>query len=443
MTTAVNDDPLLDDIEDQRHPKVICGECPGVYDDTDIRAHHGEDDKSTLHQLREADQSGTPGAAARRRPLAQFFKPPPLPPASGPSERGRARRRPPTIDPTRFLDWTFVCPNDHVVDGNPDSQFVLAVLGLTSASKSHFLAGIVQEIGRKKALRKIRVSLRDPRYLNPVLKNDVARIYVENKQLEPTTPGSLRGPFSQRLSIGDPDDPDVHSLVLFDIAGENLASLVDISENAGYVLLSDGIVILIDPKGFLNTAFDSGVLSASARDVADVATRESIGVIGTTLAETWKVKNSRALTVPICFVVGKADSVSWPSDFDWTAQTVDVLAAAEGADLRSGLTAASAAARQALREVGGELLVDDIEELFNSSYIRYAVASATSCMPVGEGDSGRWEAEPVAQGIALSTLQLLDLAGLLEPEPAPKVVIELENEIGLDGDILHGAHADG
>lgn len=393
--------------DDPDHAPVICGECPEIYSDTRIDAEHG-DVKTKLYDLRQSGRQAKP----RRRSgiLRQWFAPEPLPPVDAP-----ATSRPVKFDLERFKDWTFTCPKQHVVDGNPDSQFPVAVLGLSGSSKSHFIAGVVQELGRQRRLRDLRISLGDPRYRQPALRADVDRVYVEGRQLDQTPPDQLRGPFAQRLRIGDPDDPAFHSLVMFDIAGERLSSIMDIAEKAGFVLLAEGVVVLIDPKDCFHTQFDGTAgRTERQRQTAAVYIRDSINVIAATLTEAMGLRNPRQLTIPICFVVSKADAVDWTDAFDWQRQTADVIdEVRSGEDLTVALEGASARVRATLKQNGGELLVDEIEDLFNPAYVRYAAASATCCMPAGDAGSGGWDGEPDALGVALAMLHIFDAAGLV------------------------------
>lgn len=415
---------MVDNVRpDQIHQSVICGQCPEVYADTEIIASHG-DSKTTLFALRNTGAAVEP-AAKKPSAVGKWF-------GAGVARPTAPKTKLRNLDLTRFKEWTFTCPKNHLVDGNPDGQFPVAILGLSGASKSHFIVGVVQELGRLRRLRGLRISLGDPRYRQVELRTDVDQVYVENRQLEQTDPGTLRGPFAQRLRIGDPDSPDFHSLIMFDIAGESLSSTTSIGEKAPFVLLSEGIVILVDPKECLATQFEaSRVRSARQRHTAAVNIRENVTVIAQTLAEVMGVNNSRKLTIPICFTVSKADAVDWADGFDWEGQTQEVITSGIQGHVREALKSASTRARKALIENGGDLIVDEIEELFNTDYIRYSAASATCCMP---DEDGGWDGEPDALGIGLTMLHLFDLGGLLDrahPVPtADAVESELEPTLG-------------
>jgi hypothetical protein len=128
------------------------------------------------------------------------------------------------------------------------------------------------------------------------------------------------------------------------------------------------------------------------------------------------VPSSREVPRPICFAISKADAVHWPGNFDWAAQTTQVIEAVSGGvSLRDSLIAFSGATRQAFEELGGELVIDEIKECFHPDLVRYTPASATSTMPLQPADSeGReWVDDPEPNGVALTVLHLLDLAGVV------------------------------
>ena len=397
--------------------EIICGQCPAVYRPEQIDAYRGTDKISTLALLQRKRQSGRPskggGSTARqffRRAAGLRAEPRPAP---GPNLEG--------ID--RLRDYTFRCPNGHVVDGNSGDQFGLAVLGASGASKSHMLPAIVRELETMSALRKLGVKLRPALYANPKLAEDMIEVYRLGRRLPPTPAGEMLGPFGYKLNTGRRErngaEPD-YSLLLFDIAGEDLGAIARIVEAAPYILLCRALMVLIDPVDFLPTAFKAAPMSDREKLDAASDVRAGIRVIAETLGEVWEVESSRELSIPVCFAISKADSVEWPSDFDWAAQTRQVIDATSGGmDLSECLQAYSDATRNALEDLGGELVIDEIEECFSPDTIRFVAASATSTMPTDAPDAnGReWVDEPEPNGVALGILHLLDLAGA-GPRPA-------------------------
>jgi hypothetical protein len=174
-------------------------------------------------------------------------------------------------------------------------------------------------------------------------------------------------------------------------------------------------MVLIDPAEFLPTAFKSGPMSSREKLDAAADVRAGIRIVAETLGEVWEVRSSRELSIPVCFAISKADSVEWPPDFDWAAQTQQVIdATAGGMSLSESLQAFSDATRKAFADLGGELVIDEIEECFAPGTIRFVAASATSTMPLDSPDpDGReWVNEPEPNGVALGILHLLDLAGV-------------------------------
>lgn len=390
--------------------KIICGQCPAVYEPEEIDAYVGESKASTLALLN--DRSSAAGETTQgRRLLRRALGLPGTPTASGPNVEVLAR----------FKAYTFRCPRGHVVDGNPGAQFPLAVLGASGSSKSHILPALVCELDDLMALSGIGVTLSDTLHTNPRLNQNVIRLYRQGRDLPPTPPGQVSGPFGYKLLVGKGRaDPDAarYSLLLFDVAGEDLASTVRIAEKAPFMVLSQALLVLIDPVGFLPTQFDDGRI-VNRRDRVNAArdVRQGIRVIAETLAEVWGLRSSLELKVPICFVISKADSIEWGGVLDWGRATSSVLGAP---DLAGALSQSSTDTRDAFVVLGGELVADEIEERFDPAYVRWTAASATGAMPleVEDADGNQWTDFPEPNGVALSMLQLLDLAGML-PAPSP------------------------
>lgn len=393
---------------------VICGECPAVYPPSLIEVWDNDKKVSTLADLnRDAppeEHNGSRSANALRKFMGV---------RAPRQDRGPDLRR-----LRRLRDYSFSCPKGHKVDGNAGEQFPLAVLGASGASKSHILPAIVYELEDKRALSKLGITLTDALYSDPKIALDVRDLYRQGLKLNRTTPGTLLGPFGYKLTIRrDEERLRKLSLILFDVAGEDLQGIVKIAEKAQFILLCEALVILIDPVDILPTEFESNVTSERARIHAASDVRAGIRVIADTLAEVWGVESSHDLRIPVCFVLAKADSIRWADGFPWATQTGDVVnaAGAEDGDVARALAQSSTAVRQAFLTAGGSLIVEEIEELFDDRWVRWVAASATSTMPKDAEDppAMEWQDYPDPNGVALSLLQLLDMSGVLAGRAAP------------------------
>lgn len=335
----------------------------------------------------------------------------------------------PELDLKRLRPYTFQCPQSHIVDGSPGQQVGVAVLGPSGSSKTHMLPGLVRELFDLSTLRPVGVTLSNSLYGNPKLSHDVVEVYRRGRALGPTPPGKLLGPFSYKMQIGrgrrDPD-PLRYSLLLYDIAGEDLAGIMKVVEKAPFMLRCRALMVLIDPYEFLPSQFESEPVSDRARVDAARDVRGGIQVIAETLEEAWQVSSARDLDIPICFVLAKADAIDWTGDYDWAAQTSNVISAVrDGGSLRSALVASSDLTRHAFAQLGGELVIDEIEDSFSPEMIRFAAASATSSMPLTFDDAPHWADDPAPNGVGLSLLHLLDVAGLMpqsvaKPDPVSR-----------------------
>jgi hypothetical protein len=286
------------------------------------------------------------------------------------------------------------------------------------------LPAIVRELETMSALRKLGVTLRPALYTNLKIKQDMIEVYQHGRILPPTPAGEMLGPFGYKLTTGNRQQSGSsshYSLLLFDIAGEDLGKTARIVEAAPYILLCRALIILIDPAELLPTAFKTGPMSDRAKLDAAADVRTGIRTVAETLAEVWEVTSSHELSIPVCFAISKADSVEWPPDFDWAAQTGQVIDAVTGGmDLSECLRAFSDATKKAFADLGGELVIDEIEECFYPDTIRFVAASATSTMPLDapDVDGLEWMNEPEPNGVALGILHLLDVAGVVGSLPA-------------------------
>jgi hypothetical protein len=330
---------------------------------------------------------------------------------------GGEARAVPGPDPERLRKlraYTFYCPQGHFVDGSPGEQFGLAILGASGSSKSHMLPAIVCELEELSALRKLGIRLTPGLYPNKKLAGDVSEVYQYCHRLPPTKPGQMLGPFGYKLRTGadSSGNPEQYSLLLFDIAGEDLGELARIADAAAYVIRCRALIVLIDPTEFMPTDFTSGPVTPRSRRRAASEVRAGIRVLAEALAQAWDVSSSREVPISICFAISKADAVHWPNDFDWASQTGQVINSVNGGmPLRESLTAFSDATKKALDELGGELVIDEVEECFHTDRVRFVPVSATSTMPVQPADDeGReWVDDPEPNGGALGVLHLLDL----------------------------------
>ncbi len=387
--------------------EIICGQCPAVYPAHEIDACIDDERKMTLAELQ---RSGSE-RPQRSRKFARAFL--------GLRDE-TAKAKGPKLDGLgRLRSYTFKCPGGHVVDGNPGSQFGIAVLGASGASKSHVLPALIRELDDMSALRPLGVTLRDSLYPNPKLSRDVYQVFREGHQLGPTPPQAILGPYSYKLEVNAENghfDAAQYSLLLYDIAGENLAGITDIVEKAAFILLCKALIVLIDPEDFLPTQFDDGTGNEQSRLDAGRDVRGDIRVIADTLTEVWQMDSSRELSIPVCFMLAKADAIDWTGGYEWSTQTAQVIersAQGDPGSVSQALAESSIATRSAFELLGGRLVIDEIEERFNPDCIRYVAASATSAMPLADPERGQlqWTDQPKPNGAALSVLQILDLVG--------------------------------
>jgi hypothetical protein len=396
---------------------IVCAKCPGkVYAPHQIDAY--VDDNGPVTTLASLQPAST---GTKRRSRKRFLRAL----VDGPGGRSGS----PMLSETNFerlRDYRFRCPEGHLVDGNQGIPFGLAVLGPSSSSKSHLLPALVHELDDDSALRSLGVTLSNALYQDPQLKADLVQVYDKRNILEATTEAAdVIGPYGRKLRIGrtsgDPYATE-HSLLLYDVAGEKLTTIIDIVQSASFAIIAKALLVLIDPVDFLPTQFDgAAVLSERTRTTAAIAVRDGVRVIADTLSEVWSVRSSKFVPVPICFILAKADAIEWTGDFDWTTQTDLVLnAASDGIDLTTALCTSSDATRKAFLDLGGERVVQEIEDSFDADRVRFAAASATCAMPVENAEHGEssWTEDPKPKGVALSVLHVLNLAGLVPQKDA-------------------------
>lgn len=323
----------------------------------------------------------------------------------------------------KLKDWRFKCPQGHIVDGNPGSQFVLAVVGPSGSSKSHVLPGLLWETDALERLHSLGVSLRKAQYSDIELEAGQRDIYQLNQVMPATLPTDVLGPYTYKVSFKQGADAANISLLLFDVGGEAVASATNIGEVAKFVLLARAIVYLIDPDGLFPTSFDpEGMAPAGNKRIAAVRQRvEAIRQTADALSSVWGPSMNETAFV---FAVAKSDSVEWA--FDWASETTRVIAEAKDATLSEALRASSARVRQAIIDVGGERICNEISARIPDHLTRFVSLAATSQMPMipeetamhsSRPEDARWD-EPEPNGIALALLQAMDASGHNGSEPS-------------------------
>ena len=388
--------------------EVICPQCPKVYPPAQITATYGEE-TTTLADLNGED--GTSQEPDQRHRKGGIFsriagRPEPIVPLD-------ERARPDLEQIRRLRAWTFTCPAGHEVDGNRGTSLPIAVIGETGSSKSHFLPGLVWELDSKRALGPLGISLREAIYTKVDLVQSMSLIYENRKVVDHTPAGRLLGPYGYRLSIRHSDhQDDRYSLLLFDVAGEDLGSIVKIAENAKFILMCRGIIILIDPVGILSTQFDLYAPSEQSLRSHLNNVRRGINRLADTLEEIYHLPSHR-LDIPIVVALAKADCVQW--QFDWQAQTAKVLEAFQNGQATGDiLEGTSRSLKEVLVSSQAELLVQEVAERFDQRITRYVAVSATSEMPYKpDPEGGASWTEPDPNGTALALLHILDMIGAL------------------------------
>ena len=406
---------------------IICAECPAIYSEYEITASRGDEAKSLVEVLGHTRGPGRTDAqptkvSAFRRLLGKE-------PVTGGRLSQQADFNPGNLQReklrnlARLKDWTFTCPQGHTVDGNRGSQIPLAIIGSSGSSKSHFIPGIIWETSLLRALSPIGVTLRAGQFTSSQLSYFVRQLYEEKKILPPTPPDKVAGPYGYRLTIRQESEYR-YSLLLFDVGGEALSSIVKISEQAAFVLLAQAIIVLIDPQEVVSTSFDpldAGIVRRQ-RVIAAAKVRDNITLVADALEELWDMP-MKQIPIPLCFVVAKADSVSWSYEWD-TEMSGIVRAVKEGHELRALLLETSERVRREFSSFGGNLIVEEIDDRFSPDRVRFAAASATSEMPT----DGGWE-NPTPAGTSLALLQVLDMLGKIRinsPDLADTLTLDLD-----------------
>jgi hypothetical protein len=396
---------------------IICVECPDIYSEYEIMAQRGDESKPLVEVLgrTKADTRSDTGRPTKRAVRRLFGRETPVNATDARRTEANTsslqREKLGNLD--RLKDWTFTCPKGHTVDGNRGYQIPLAVVGASQASKSHFLPGLIWETNLLRVLSPLGVSLRQGQFTSSRLTYSVRQLYEEKKILPPTPPTEVAGPFGYRLTIRERNEDSRYSLLLFDVGGEALSSIARIGEQAAFVLLAQGIIVLIDPQRVVTTLFDeddAGVVDRE-RVIAAAKVRDSITMVADALEELWD-GSMKEIPIPICFVVAKADSLCW--SYRWETETAKVVEEVRGGrDLKESLLEASNRVKEAFSDFGGALIVEEIEERFLTSRVRFVAASATCEMPTADG----WE-NPTPAGISLALLHVLDMLGRISVNAA-------------------------
>ena len=399
---------------------IICPSCPNVYTESEIKATHGDESKRLADILGSSNESHpTTTRHVARRAIRRLLTPEPL--SDDASDRdaltlASQRQRLANID--RLQDWTFSCPAGHMVDGNRGYQIPVAIIGPSGSSKSHFLPGLIWETDVLRALSGVGVNLRAAQFTSAQLKYSMRELYEEKRVLDPTPSDAMLGPFGYRLSIRTQNSEDRYSLLLFDVGGEALSTIAKIRQQATFVLLAQAVVILIDPEGVVLTRFDEPDLVTARRKrlIAASKVRDSIALVADALEELWGAPMTD-IPIPACFVIAKADCISWL--YDWDTETAGIVNAAQrGADLRTLLMASSERVKSEFYSFGGGPIIDEIAERFPQERVRFVAASATSEMPTPPAEpegKPNWD-DPRPNGVALALLQVLDLLEKIKPD---------------------------
>jgi len=399
---------------------IICAECPAIYSEHEITASRGDESKPLVDVLGHTKSSGatraqpTKARAFRRLLGKELVVDAGLPDQGTISASSLQREKLRNL--ARLKDWTFTCPQGHTVDGNRGYQIPLAVVGSSGSTKSHFIPGLIWETSLLRALSPLGVTLRTGQFTSSQLSYSVRQLYEEKKVLPPTPPDKVAGPYGYRLTIRSGSADTRYSLLLFDVGGEALSSIAKIGEQAAFVLLAQAIIVLIDPQEVVSTSFDpvdAGIVNRQ-RVIAAAKVRDSITLVADALEELWDMSMTQ-VPIPLCFVVAKADSVGW--SYDWDTETSKIVAGvSEGRGLREILLESSERVKREFGNFGGHLIVEEIEDRFSPSRVRFAVASATSEMPL----DGGWE-NPTPAGTSLALLHVLDMLDKVRiNSPSPK-----------------------
>ena len=413
---------------------IICVECPDIYSEYEIMATRGEESKPLTEVL---GRSRPDARSDIGRPTRRTFHR--LLGRESPVDRAGARgskndtagmQRDKLRNLSRLKDWAFTCPKGHTVDGNRGYQIPLAVVGSSQSSKSHFLPGLIWETNLLRALSPLGVTLRQGQFTSSRLSYFVGQLYEEKKVLPPTPPTEVAGPFGYRLTVREGTEDSRYSLLLFDVGGEALSSIARIGEQAAFVLLAQGLIVLIDPQLVVTTLFDeadAGVVDRQ-RVIAAAKVRDGITLVADALEELWD-GSMKEIPVPTCFVVAKADSLCWT--YRWETETAKVVDEVRGGrDLRQSLLESSDRVKEEFSDFGGSLIVDEIEERFSKNRVRFVAASATCEMPGPDG----WE-NPTPAGISLALLHILDMLGRIRVNPAERADVMDDVTIGADGSL--------
>jgi len=387
---------------------IICAECPAIYSEHEITASRGDESKPLVDVLGYTKSVNTTGAQpAKSRAFRRLLGKELAPEGGLPGQRNispSSLQREKLKNLARLKDWTFTCPQGHTVDGNRGYQIPLAVVGSSGSTKSHFIPGLIWETSLLRALSPLGVTLRTGQFTSSQLSYFVRQLYEEKKVLPPTPPDKVAGPYGYRLTIRSGSADMRYSLLLFDVGGEALSSIPKIGEQAAFVLLAQAIIVLIDPQEVMSTSFDpvdAGIVKRQ-RVIAAAKVRDNITLVADALEELWDMSMTQ-VPIPLCFVVAKADSVSWSYDWDTETSTI-VTGVSEGRELRELLLESSERVKREFSDFGGDLIVEEIADRFSPDRVRFATASATSEMPV----EGGWQ-NPTPAGTSLALLHVLDM----------------------------------
>jgi hypothetical protein len=282
---------------------IYCPQCPAWYDPSVVQAQN---------------------SAGEWQPFEEVMLS-----VSSSNSKSLFRRRPRPVDPQAIREraaivaegWKPYCPENHPLSDSLEPPRVIGIIGNVLSSKTHYLVGLVNELINRQSLHLFNADISYIGDTGQEMAALIRRIYIDKEVLPSTERGAIGGPFTYRLTIGDPSESRSYVLVFFDVAGEDCSRLQASATIARYLFSAVGIVILIDPDGIPNP--DQPLV---ARGAAPLADRSIIDILADGISRVTGVmafENSPTIAI----AVAKADSVSWndgeypPAFWPWGSST--------------------------------------------------------------------------------------------------------------------------
>lgn len=286
----------------------------------------------------------------------------------------------------------------------------IAVAGVTSSSKSHLVAVVLNELLRRRGL----ASLGFPRVEADSASRTDARefewyqqLFLEGVRIEASPESAVSvsanrshfNPFILRI-LPDRNDRARRGvlLLLYDISGEDLIDVAKRERYAPFLHRADGLLFLLDPIGLrgLRRRMPAAALGREGeRQPRDV--QNQAGMIQAIIEEIRRKENLSAdavLQAPAAFVVAKADLV---------AEAVEAAGRPVPSTLRrraglavdaSARAVGDAEVRQLLLEHDEFQLLDAAEAFTNAQFF----AASALGGPEVEHEDGSWAIEPDGWG---------------------------------------------